>query len=62
AKEANEWPNNRRVTIAAGILREEAADWYNLVSTTINRWDENANTGFRERFLARFSSQEKLYR
>ncbi|CAG8735251.1 16016_t:CDS:1, partial [Funneliformis mosseae] len=29
-KEANGWPDNRRVAIAAGMLREEAADWYNL--------------------------------
>jgi hypothetical protein len=38
AKEANGWPDNRRVAIAAGMLREEAADWYNLVSNTITRW------------------------
>ena len=62
AKEANGWPDNRRIAIAAGMLREEAADWYNLVSGTINRWDGDANAGFRERFLARFSSQEKLHR
>ena len=62
AKEANGWLDNRRVAITARMLREEAADWYNLVSGTINRWDGDANTGFRERFLARFSSQEKLHR
>ncbi|CAG8697489.1 14620_t:CDS:1, partial [Funneliformis mosseae] len=56
AKKANGWPDNRRVAIAAGMLREEAANWYNLVSTTINRWDRDANTGFRERFLICFSS------
>ncbi|CAG8613381.1 933_t:CDS:2 [Funneliformis mosseae] len=30
AKEANEWLDNRRIAIAIEILREEAADWYNL--------------------------------
>ncbi|CAG8747412.1 15433_t:CDS:1, partial [Funneliformis mosseae] len=62
AKEANGWPNNIRVAITAEMLKEEAADWYNLVSATINRWDGDVNTGFRKRFLARFSSQEKLHR
>ena len=36
-KEANGWSDNRRVAIAAGMLREEAADWYNLMSNTITR-------------------------
>ncbi|CAG8708776.1 14417_t:CDS:1, partial [Funneliformis mosseae] len=61
-KETNGWPDNRRVAIATEMLKKEAADWYNLVNTTINRWDRDANTGFRERFLACFSSQEKLHR
>ncbi|CAG8676409.1 11934_t:CDS:2 [Funneliformis mosseae] len=30
AKEANRWPDNRRVAIATEMLRKEAADWYNL--------------------------------
>ncbi|CAI2201971.1 2295_t:CDS:2, partial [Funneliformis geosporum] len=57
---ANGWPDNRRVVIAAGMLRDEAADWYNLINGDIDRWDGHANTRFRERFLARFSSQEKF--
>ena len=61
AQAANGWPDNRRVAIAAGMLRGEAADWYNLISTDIDRWAGHANTGFRERFLARFSSQKKLH-
>ncbi|CAG8735234.1 7536_t:CDS:2, partial [Funneliformis mosseae] len=32
---ANEWPDNRRVAIAAGMLRKEAADWYNLTPSTL---------------------------
>ncbi|CAG8444120.1 15891_t:CDS:2 [Funneliformis mosseae] len=48
AKEANRWSDNRRVVIAARMLREEAANWYNLVSNTINKWDGDANTGFKE--------------
>ncbi|CAI2189919.1 4279_t:CDS:1, partial [Funneliformis geosporum] len=47
---ANGWPDNRRVVIAAGMLRGEAADWYNLIHGDIDQWDRHANTGFRERF------------
>ncbi|CAI2199064.1 14893_t:CDS:1, partial [Funneliformis geosporum] len=61
AQAANGWPENRRVAIAAGILRGEAADWYNLIHGDIDRWDGHINTGFRERFLTRFSFQEKLH-
>ncbi|CAG8710099.1 9601_t:CDS:2, partial [Funneliformis mosseae] len=42
-KEANGWPNNRRVAIAAGMLREEAADWYNLDETYASRFKKLAN-------------------
>ena len=61
AQAANGWQDARRVAIAAGMLRGEAADWYNLVSANINRWDGHNDTRFRERFLARFLSQEKLH-
>ncbi|CAG8523169.1 4787_t:CDS:2, partial [Funneliformis mosseae] len=32
-KEANGWPDNRRVAISARMLKEEAADWYNLLAS-----------------------------
>ncbi|CAG8732160.1 12998_t:CDS:2, partial [Funneliformis mosseae] len=47
-KEANRWLNNRRVAIATGMLREEAADWYNLL---MNLKQENKKV---ETYASRF--------
>ncbi|CAG8609727.1 3077_t:CDS:2, partial [Funneliformis mosseae] len=43
AKEANRWPDNRRIAIAAGILREEAADWYNLHNSFVFGLDKKVD-------------------
>ena len=60
AKEANRWPNDRRIAIAAGFLRDAALDWYNGDRANINQWNvNNGNNNFVTRFLEHFSSETK---
>ncbi|GBC39113.2 retroviral-like aspartic protease 1 [Rhizophagus irregularis DAOM 181602=DAOM 197198] len=42
---ANGWPDNRKIALAAGFLKEAARDWYEEDRGNINQWhvDDNAN-------------------
>ncbi|HVH96387.1 MAG TPA: hypothetical protein VM682_05555, partial [Bacillus sp. (in: firmicutes)] len=54
---ANGWPDNRKIALAAGFLREAARDWYEADRTNIAQWhiDNNANN-FDDRLIAYFST------
>ncbi|GBC14645.1 ribonuclease H-like domain-containing protein [Rhizophagus irregularis DAOM 181602=DAOM 197198] len=42
---ANGWPDNRKIALAAGFLKEAARDWYEENRGNINQWhiDDNAD-------------------
>ncbi|CAB4434015.1 unnamed protein product [Rhizophagus irregularis] len=54
---ANGWPDNRKIALAAGFLKEAACDWYEDNRGTINQWhvDNNANN-FDTQFIAYFAT------
>jgi hypothetical protein len=56
AATANQWPDNRKVAIAAGLLRDAAHDWYINDRTNILQWHQPNQPGnFDDRFIAHFS-------
>jgi len=60
AATANRWPNNRKVAIAAGYLKEAAHDWYIANAANITQWHVNNNpNNFDDRFKAYFSPEIK---
>ncbi|GET63249.1 hypothetical protein GLOIN_2v1777707 [Rhizophagus irregularis DAOM 181602=DAOM 197198] len=54
---ANGWPDNRKIALAAGFLKEAARDWYEENRGNINQWhvDNNANN-FDTQFLNYFAT------
>ena len=40
---ANGWPDNRKIALAAGFLKEAAQDWYEENRGNINQWHINNN-------------------
>ncbi|GBC36526.2 hypothetical protein GLOIN_2v1777707 [Rhizophagus irregularis DAOM 181602=DAOM 197198] len=54
---ANGWPDNRKIALAAGFLKEAARDWYEEDRGNINQWhvDNNANN-FDTRFINYFAT------
>jgi hypothetical protein len=63
AKDANNWANARLHHIAGGLLKDEAADWYQATKSTIAQWSHaTATDTFREKFIARFSTVERLHK
>ncbi|PKY55114.1 hypothetical protein RhiirA4_474370, partial [Rhizophagus irregularis] len=40
---ANGWPDNRKIALAAGFLKEAARDWYEEDRGNINQWHVNNN-------------------
>jgi len=60
AATANRWPDNRKVAIAAGLLRDAAHDWYVNDQANILQWHvANQQGNFDERFIAHFSPETK---
>ncbi|GBC11803.1 activity-regulated cytoskeleton-associated protein [Rhizophagus irregularis DAOM 181602=DAOM 197198] len=57
AFDANGWPDNRKIALAAGFLKEAARDWYEEDRGNINQWhiDANANN-FDTRFINYFAT------
>ena len=57
---ANNWPNNRKIQIAAGFLKDAALDWFTANVENIGQWHQNnANNNFDDLFIARFSPETK---
>ena len=61
AAAANQWPDNRKIEIAAGYLKDAAADWYRADRANINQWNQfnNANGSFYHRFIQHFSTMSR---
>src|SRR5581483_9747888 len=60
AATANQWQDNRKVAIAAGLLRDAAHDWYVNDQPNIQQWHvANQQGNFDERFIAHFSPKTK---
>ena len=60
AATANQWQDNRKVAIAAGLLRDAAHDWYVNDQPNIQQWHvANQQGNFDERFIAHFSPETK---
>jgi len=60
AATANQWQDNRKVAIAAGLLRDAAHDWYVNDRPNIQQWHvANQQGNFDERFIAHFSPETK---
>ena len=60
AATANRWPDNRKVAIAAGLLRDAAHDWYVNDQANIQQWHlANQQGNFDERFIEHFSPETK---
>ncbi|HVI20426.1 MAG TPA: hypothetical protein VM660_00015, partial [Bacillus sp. (in: firmicutes)] len=62
AKTTNQWRDDRRVDIAAGYLRGEAAEWFEGVKTDIGvHWTAGANGGnnFTDKFNAQFNTDQR---
>ena len=58
AATANRWQDNRKVAIAAGLLRDAAHDWYVNDQPNIQQWHiANHQGNFDERFIAHFSQR-----
>ncbi|CAB4418407.1 unnamed protein product [Rhizophagus irregularis] len=49
---ANGWPDNRKIALAAGFLKEAARDWYEENRGNINQWHINNNAATQEEALA----------
>ena len=45
AAAANRWPENRKVAIAAGLLRDAAHDWYVNDNANITQWHQQNQQG-----------------
>ena len=61
AATANQWPDNRKIEIATGYLRDAARDWYQADRANINQWHQGgqADTNFDDRFRAYFTPENK---
>src|SRR5579871_1872554 len=60
AATVNRWQDNRKVAIAAGLLRDAAHDWYVNDQANIQQWHiANHQGNFDERFIAHFSPETK---
>ena len=60
AATANRWQDNRKIAIAAGLLRDAAHDWYENDQLNILQWHTpNQQGNFDERFIAHFSPETK---
>ena len=57
---ANNWPNQRKIPIATGFLKDVALDWYTVNAGNIGQWHlNNANNNFDDLFIVRFSPETK---
>ena len=67
AQRTNAWPNNRRINLAAGFLRNRAMDWYLDNQAALTDWEDrtDANTiaaSFKIQFLLHFATEAKRRR
>ncbi|CAG8775671.1 6582_t:CDS:2, partial [Rhizophagus irregularis] len=54
---ANRWPDNRKIALAAGFLKEAARDWYEEDRGNINQWHvNNNNDNFDTQFINYFAT------
>src|SRR5438477_10245180 len=57
---ANNWPNQRKIPITTGFLKDAALDWYTANTRNIGQWHlNNTNNNFDDLFIARFSPETK---
>ncbi|TMI92781.1 MAG: hypothetical protein E6H08_11560, partial [Bacteroidetes bacterium] len=62
AKETNNWRDERRVKIAAGYLKGEAAEWYEGKKTDItDHWasGDNGQNNFTDQFNLQFNTEQR---
>jgi hypothetical protein len=60
AATANRWPDDQKIAIAAGLLRDAAHDWYINDQANIQQWHQpNQQGNFDDRFIAYFSPEIK---
>ena len=62
AKDANNWQDARLRFIAGGLMSGEAADWYQTDKANIIQWAGDVANSFKERFIARFSTVERMHK
>ncbi|RGB23098.1 hypothetical protein C1646_775015, partial [Rhizophagus diaphanus] len=54
---ANGWPDNRKVALATGFLKEAVRDWYKEDKANINHWHVNNNANnFDTRLIEYFAT------
>ena len=57
---ANQWQDNRKIAITAGLLQNAAHDWYVNDQPNIQQWHiANYQGNFDERFIMHFSPETK---
>lgn len=59
AAEANNWPVNRRIAIAASHLTDAASQWYEATKSSIRYWT-GAPAAFDTLFLAKFANAARV--
>ena len=60
AATTNRWPDDRKVAIAAGYLRDAAHDWFVNDRANIQQWHiQNQQGNFDDRFIEHFSPETK---
>ena len=60
AATTNRWPDNQKLAIAAGYLRDAAHDWFVNDRANIQQWHiQNQQGNFDDRFIEYFSPETK---